>query len=137
MSLPAPIHLPALRFGKPYESLERTKLVHFITGEPVAEVSQIGGAMLGRDMQKASRAREALLAIDPEEIVERLQTADCSESQRCSAAPASSLRLTKGKGRAASNSGSSRLSRYSTPHPTQVHLRPSKEQLTSSHSLCC
>ena len=75
MSLPAPIHLPALRFGKPYESLERTKLVHFITGEPVAEVSQIGGAMLGRDMQKASRAREALLAIDPEEIVERLQTA--------------------------------------------------------------
>ena len=75
MSLPAPIHLPALRFGKPYESLERTKLVHFITGEPVAEVSQIGGAMLGRDMQKASRAREALLAIDPDEIVERLQTA--------------------------------------------------------------
>ena len=75
MSLPAPIHLPALRFGKPYESLDRTKLVHFLTGEPVAEVSQIGGAMLGRDMQKASRAREALLEIDPEEIVERLQTA--------------------------------------------------------------
>ncbi|MFM7251439.1 MAG: aldehyde dehydrogenase family protein [Planctomycetaceae bacterium] len=69
------MHLPALRFGKPYESIERTKLVHFLTGEPVAEVSQVGGALVGRDMQKASRARAALLALDPEEVVERLQTA--------------------------------------------------------------
>jgi acyl-CoA reductase-like NAD-dependent aldehyde dehydrogenase len=69
------MHLPAYRFGKPYESLERTQLVHFMTGEPVAEVSQVGGAIVGRDMQKAAQARAALLAIDPEEIVERLQTA--------------------------------------------------------------
>ena len=69
------MHLPALRFGKPYESLERTTLVHFLSGEPVAEVSQVGGALLGRDLQKAARARAALLAIDPEEVVERLQTA--------------------------------------------------------------
>jgi acyl-CoA reductase-like NAD-dependent aldehyde dehydrogenase len=69
------VHLPALRFGKPYESIERTSLVHFLTGEPVAEVSQVGGALVGRDMQKASRARAALLALDPEDVVERLQTA--------------------------------------------------------------
>jgi acyl-CoA reductase-like NAD-dependent aldehyde dehydrogenase len=70
------VHLPAWRFGKPYESLERETLVHFLTGEPVAEVSQVGGAMLGRDLQKsAAAARRALLAIDPEAIVERLQTA--------------------------------------------------------------
>jgi acyl-CoA reductase-like NAD-dependent aldehyde dehydrogenase len=69
------MHLPAWRFGKPYESLERETLVHFLTGEPVAEVSQVGGAIVGRDLQKASQARAALLAIDPEEIVERLQTA--------------------------------------------------------------
>ncbi len=69
------MHLPAYRFGKPYESVERTTLVHFLTGEPVVEVSQVGGAIVGRDMQKGARAREALLAIDPEEIVERLQTA--------------------------------------------------------------
>ena len=50
------MHLPALRFGKPYESLERTTLVHFLSGEPVAELSQVGGAMLGRDLQKYSRA---------------------------------------------------------------------------------
>ena len=69
------MHLPAWRFGKPYESLERDTLVHFLTGEPVAEVSQVGGAIVGRDLQKAAQARRALLAIDPEEIVERLQTA--------------------------------------------------------------
>jgi acyl-CoA reductase-like NAD-dependent aldehyde dehydrogenase len=69
------MHLPAWRFGKPYESLERETLVHFLTGAPVAEVSQVGGALLGRDLQKAANARRALLAIDPEEIVERLQTA--------------------------------------------------------------
>jgi acyl-CoA reductase-like NAD-dependent aldehyde dehydrogenase len=69
------MHLPAWRFGKPYESLERDSLVHFLSGETVAEVSQVGGAIVGRDLQKARQARAALLAIDPEEIVERLQTA--------------------------------------------------------------
>jgi acyl-CoA reductase-like NAD-dependent aldehyde dehydrogenase len=69
------MHLPAWRFGKPYESLERETLVHFLTGAPVAEVSQVGGAIVGRDLQKAAQARAALLTIDPEEIVERLQTA--------------------------------------------------------------
>jgi acyl-CoA reductase-like NAD-dependent aldehyde dehydrogenase len=69
------MHLPAWRFGKPYESLERETLVHFLTGEAVAEVSQVGGAIVGRDLQKADRARAALLALDPEDVVERLQTA--------------------------------------------------------------
>ncbi|NQW47491.1 MAG: aldehyde dehydrogenase, partial [Planctomycetes bacterium] len=69
------MHLPAYRFGKPYESLQRDTLVHFLTGEKVAEVSQVGAAIIGRDLPKAGLARAALLAIDPEEIVERLQTA--------------------------------------------------------------
>ena len=43
------MHLPAYRFGKPYESLERDTLVHFLTGEKIAEVSQVGGAIVGRD----------------------------------------------------------------------------------------
>jgi acyl-CoA reductase-like NAD-dependent aldehyde dehydrogenase len=69
------MHLTAFRFGKPYESLERNKLVHFMTGEPVAEVSQVGGAIVNRDLRKAENARKAILKISPEEIVERLQTA--------------------------------------------------------------
>ncbi|NBP89412.1 MAG: aldehyde dehydrogenase, partial [Planctomycetia bacterium] len=69
------MHLTAFRFGKPYESLERNQLVHFMTGEPIAEVSQVGGAIVGRDLMRAERGRQALLALDPEEVVERLQTA--------------------------------------------------------------
>jgi acyl-CoA reductase-like NAD-dependent aldehyde dehydrogenase len=67
--------LSPLRFGRPYESLEREKLVHFLTGDLVAEVGQVGGAIVARDLQKAGKARDALLALDPEDVVERLQTA--------------------------------------------------------------
>ncbi len=66
---------PPPRSTKPNAPFPHTTLVHFLTGEPVAEVSQVGGAIVGRDMQKAGRAREALLTLDPEEVVERLQTA--------------------------------------------------------------
>ena len=67
--------LSPLRFGRPYDSLEREKLVHFLTGEQVAEVGQVGGAIVARDLQKGVKARAALLALDPEDVVERLQTA--------------------------------------------------------------
>ena len=40
---PPMIRIPALRFGKPYTSLEKATLVHHVTGEPVAEVSQVTG----------------------------------------------------------------------------------------------
>ena len=40
-----------------------------MTGEPVAEVSQVGGAIVSRDLRKADNAGKAILRIDPEEIV--------------------------------------------------------------------
>ena len=30
------LNIPVLRWGKPYESLEIDQVVHFITGEPIA-----------------------------------------------------------------------------------------------------
>ena len=45
------IHLPALRWGEPYESLDTVQTVHFDTGEPVATVSQVLPAMVRRDPQ--------------------------------------------------------------------------------------
>ena len=54
------IHFPILRWGKPYTSLEVDQVVHFITGEPLAEVSQAIGGMIARDMRKGQRARDAL-----------------------------------------------------------------------------
>ena len=33
---------------------------HFVTGEPVAEVSQANGGLVARDLRKAEQARDAL-----------------------------------------------------------------------------
>ncbi len=58
------IHFPILRWGQPYTSLETTKVHHFATGEPVAEVSQSNPGIVARDLRKGSeRAREALREI--------------------------------------------------------------------------
>ncbi len=56
------LNIPILRWGKPYESLEVDEVVHFMTGEPIAKVSQANAGLLQRDMRKASQAREALRA---------------------------------------------------------------------------
>ena len=39
------------------------------------KLARWGGAIVSRDLRKANNARKAILKIDPEEIVERLQTA--------------------------------------------------------------
>lgn len=64
------LHLPALRWGKPYESLEKQHVVHFDTGEPIAEVSQIGGGIVQRDMRSAGKARDALLEFSTDDLLE-------------------------------------------------------------------
>jgi acyl-CoA reductase-like NAD-dependent aldehyde dehydrogenase len=63
------IHIPALRFGKPYTSLEKATLVHHVTGEPVAEVSQVTGSMIARDIGNMDRARKELAAIPVRDLL--------------------------------------------------------------------
>src|SRR4051794_115625 len=63
------IHVPALRFGKPYVSLDKTTLVHHATGQPVAEVSQVLGPMIARDLGHAERARKELAAIPVRDLI--------------------------------------------------------------------
>lgn len=63
------ISIPALRLGQPYQSLEKTTLVHHATGEPVAEVSQVTGSMIARDLTKAAAARAKLAAIPVRELI--------------------------------------------------------------------
>ena len=65
------MHLPVLRWGQPYESLEKDEVLHFSTGEPMATVSRANGGLIQRDMRKASRAREVLREIPIEELVAR------------------------------------------------------------------
>ncbi len=66
------LHLPVLRFGDPYTSLEVDEVVHFSTGEPIARVSRANGGLIQRDMRKAARARAALRAIPIDELIARV-----------------------------------------------------------------
>ena len=43
------LNIPILRWGQPYDSLEVDQVVHFMTGEPIAKVSQANGGLLQRD----------------------------------------------------------------------------------------
>jgi acyl-CoA reductase-like NAD-dependent aldehyde dehydrogenase len=69
------LNIPILRWGKPYDSLEVDQVVHFMTGEPIAKVSQANAGLLQRDMRKANGAREALRAIPCDELIERVKKA--------------------------------------------------------------
>lgn len=69
------IHFPILRWGEPYKSLEANQVVHFATGEPLAEVSQANGGLIQRDMRKAQRARDVLREIPCAELIERVKRA--------------------------------------------------------------
>ena len=63
------IQIPALRFGKTYTSLEKAQLIHHVTGEPVAEVSQVTGSMIAHDLGNMDRAKKELAAIPIRDIL--------------------------------------------------------------------
>src|SRR5947209_1806120 len=65
------LHLPVLRWGQPYTSIDVDPVVHFATGEPIANVSRANGGLIQRDMRKASRAREVLREIPIDELITR------------------------------------------------------------------
>ncbi len=49
------LHIPILRNGTPYESVETVELVHYATGEPVAVVSQANSGLVSRDIHRMDR----------------------------------------------------------------------------------
>ena len=69
------LNIPVLRWGKPYDSLERDEVVHFVSGEPIARVSQAGGALLQRDMRHAPTARKLLREMPCAELIQRIKRA--------------------------------------------------------------
>lgn len=69
------LKIPVLRQGEPYESLDHDKVVHFATGEPLAEVSQANPGLLGRDIRRAHRARELLREIPIADLIEMMKKA--------------------------------------------------------------
>jgi acyl-CoA reductase-like NAD-dependent aldehyde dehydrogenase len=71
----AVIHIPVLRWGEPYKSLDVDKVVHFATGEPLAEVSRANGGLIERDMRFAKRARDVLREMSIAELVQMMKKA--------------------------------------------------------------
>src|SRR6266508_1435637 len=69
------LNLPILRWGSPYTSIDVDPVVHFATGEPIANVSRANGGLIQRDMRKAQRARERLREIPVEELIARVGAA--------------------------------------------------------------
>ena len=66
------LHLPVLRWGQPYTSMDVDDVVHFATGEPIAKVSRANGGMIQRDMRKAQRARDVLREIPIDDLITRV-----------------------------------------------------------------
>ncbi|MCZ6698858.1 MAG: aldehyde dehydrogenase family protein [Planctomycetota bacterium] len=69
------LNIPILRWGQPYTSLDQDEIVHFITGESLARVSQANTGLLGRDIRHASRARDVLREIPSAELIEMMKKA--------------------------------------------------------------
>jgi acyl-CoA reductase-like NAD-dependent aldehyde dehydrogenase len=56
------LHLPILRRGRPYRSVERARVPHFRSGEPVAELSLANPGLVRRDLlEDAQRTMRAAL----------------------------------------------------------------------------
>ena len=66
MNLP---HLPALRRGKPYASLDTVEVLNHRTGEPMARVSQVGAGIVRKDLGRIGEARAALKKFSTEELI--------------------------------------------------------------------
>jgi len=63
-------HIPLLRAGKPYRSLQVETLHDVRTGEPVAEVSQGTSGMISRDQRDAAANQRALARFTVAELLE-------------------------------------------------------------------
>lgn len=69
------LDIPAVRWGKPYESMEKKDVVHFETGETLATVHQANGGIVKMDMKKAHKARDILREFSIADLVEMCKKA--------------------------------------------------------------
>jgi len=63
------LHLPILRWGRPYRSVNQVVTPHFRTREPFVSMSQANLGLIRRDLLKQSESRAALQRIPVAELV--------------------------------------------------------------------
>ena len=69
------LHIPVLRWGQPYTSIDVDPVIHFATGEAIASVSRANGGLIQRDMRRAQRARDVLREIPIDDLIDRAKKA--------------------------------------------------------------
>src|SRR5436190_9521142 len=69
------INIPVLRWGQPYTSLEEDTVSHFISGEPVAKVSQANPGLVAKDVRHLQRARDVLREIPCRDLIQMMKKA--------------------------------------------------------------
>ena len=70
------LNLPILRWGQAYTSIDVDPVVHFATGEPIANVSRANGGLIHRDLRKAQRARDVLREIPIDDLIALAHSGD-------------------------------------------------------------
>ncbi len=63
-------HIPALRRGKPYESLDTVEVKDFRTGEVKARVSQVNAGIVRKDLTRVGEAQAALKKFSVAQLIE-------------------------------------------------------------------
>ena len=63
-------HIPALRRGKAYESLDRINLIDHRTGAPLVSISQVNAGIIRKDLAKIAESRAALKKFSTAQLVE-------------------------------------------------------------------
>ena len=66
MNLP---HLPALRRGRPYASLDQSSVTAHASGETIATISQANAGIIRKDLARIGEAREALRKFTVSELI--------------------------------------------------------------------
>jgi hypothetical protein len=69
------LHIPLLRAGKPYKSLDTAMLKHFRDSEPVAAVSQANRGLIAKDFSSAEGNRRRLHEIPAADLIAICQKA--------------------------------------------------------------
>src|SRR3954471_8865520 len=62
-------HIPALRRGRVYESLEVAEVKDFRTGEVKAKVSQVNAGIVRKDLQRIVESRAALKTLKVQDLL--------------------------------------------------------------------
>lgn len=62
-------HLPALRFGRPYESLDQVEVKDHRSGELRARISMVNAGILRKDLRKVGEAQAALRRLSVADLI--------------------------------------------------------------------